>query len=920
MEFLILKGCRQNNLKNISLSLPKHSITVMTGVSGSGKSSLAFDTLFAEGQRRFLEYLSPQARQLIRQLPKPDVDSIEGLSPTLAVQQSRSVLPPLSTVATHTDLYDFFCLLFARVGVQHSPSTGKPLFRYTRQQIVELLLLEYLSGTRLQLVAPLSLELETLTDAIQRLQKMGFMRLRLNEVEFEAGEAIPDQGDAMRLDVVVDRIVMKEDIRERLAASVETALDLSKGILKLLEGRESSIRYLTEVFLCPESGVAFAPLEPSDFNFHSPRGACPVCQGRGGRNAVEAGAFHFEMDVSLSDQVVEILDHLPATKSRIYQAVWQACGVPEEKAPTLHLAEMALLGSDNPLSVVLQVPEGLRSIETHWKGLAAIIEEDLDERRARSPFQTADYVSWQLCPACHGARLKPEALACRIHAQNIADVCTLTVDQALETIQEWIWPATIQPIADEILPEVTSRLKFLAEVGLGYLELNRPGKTLSEGEAQRVILASQIGARLSGIIYVLDEPSRGLHRRDVRHLSTVIAKLKAIGNTVIIVEHDPIVIRQADHIVEIGPGSGTHGGQIVFEGSPEALNTSDSPTGQWLSGKVTLPKHKRRKAESSLRIINTSEHNLKHLTLDIPLGVLTGLCGVSGSGKSTLAIDVMATELQQYLLHETPTAHIANPEEIERLQVVGQKASGVTVRATPATFVGLMTSLRQLFAKTKLARARGYTAARFTTNKKGGRCEACEGLGIKRVDMEFMPDLYVTCDICQGMRYNYETLQVHWEGLSIADVLNLSVEECLKQFRNIPELAHPLTLMQELGLDYLTLGQNFTTLSGGEIQRLKLIAELARPNHRKTLYIMDEPCVGLHFSDVAKLAKILHRLVEEGHSVVVVEHNLLLLNQCDWIIELGPQGGPKGGSLLFQGTPERLQKAKTPTSEIFENK
>ncbi len=925
-EFIRLKGCRQNNLKNIDVLLPRYAITVITGVSGSGKSSLAFDTLFAEGQRRFLEYLSPQARQLIRQLPKPDVDLIEGLSPTLAVQQSRSVLPALSTVATHTDLYDFLCLLFARVGIQYSPITNQRLIRHTRQEIIEVLLKDYPEGSRLQLIAPITLKGESLSDAIQRLQKMGFLRMRLHNQEFEAGDSLPpDSNSADILEVVIDRIIMKEGIRERLGASVETAMDLSRGVLKVLEGTEGHARHLTEVFLCPESGLSFAPLEPADFNFHSARGACPVCQGRGGKDSFVETAFHYDPETSLYDQVLDLLDRLPSATAEPYQAIWMAfchaIGLSEEWLATdvdASLLEDTLRGSSKALKAVVSTPEGLSSINTHWKGLKAIVEEDLAERRARSSFQTEEYVSWQSCPRCQGTKLKREALACRVGTKNIAELCALTADGLMKEIGGWTLEAPAQHIASEIIPEITSRLLFLQEVGLGYIELSRPGRTLSDGEAQRVLLASQIGAHLCGILYVLDEPSRGLHRRDIAHLAKVFGRLKDIGNTVVVVEHDPTLIGQADHIVEIGPGSGIHGGELVFSGTTQELLTSSSPTGEWLSGRRTLPKPKRRrKGTGTLRVVKATTHNLKNVTVDIPLGTLMGFCGVSGSGKSSLAIDVIAAELQRYLLRGDNCPHMPDVSNIERLQIVSQRPSGITARAMPATFVGLMTPLRQLFAKTKMARTRGYTASRFTTNKKGGRCDACEGLGVRRIDMEFMPDLYLICDVCQGKRYNYETLQVLWEGLSIADVLDLSVEKALEQFRNIPELANILTLMQELGLDYLTLGQSFTTLSGGEIQRLKLIAELARTALRPTLYVMDEPCVGLHFSDVAKLAKILHRLVDGGHSVIVVEHNLMLLRQCDWLIELGPEGGPLGGSVIFQGSPDKLAKSDTPTGQVL---
>ncbi|MDP1835892.1 MAG: excinuclease ABC subunit UvrA [Chlamydiales bacterium] len=913
---ITLKGCRQNNLKNISLSLPKGCITVITGVSGSGKSSLAFDTLFAEGQRRFLEYLSPQTRQLIRQLPKPQVDIIEGLSPTLAVQQNRHAMPPFSTVATHTDLYDFLCLLYARIGEQYSPSTGQKLTRFTRQEIVEHIV-RYEEGTRLQLLAPVSIQREGIEAVVLRLQKMGYLRLRIDGQDFEAGEEIPPSGDATTLDVVVDRIIAKEGIRERVSGSVETALDLSHGIVKVLEGREEKIVYFTEVFLSPDTGATFDPLEPADFNYLSPKGACPQCHGRGGHDTFDPDSFVFEEQEPTSDQIADILESLPKGKAHLYHLVWSAFSaaqnIHEDALPSECDIDAIIYGTHEQVDITADASDGPRQIATHWKGIKTIVDEDLHERKARSSFHAEDFVIWQPCNLCHGAKLKPEALACRVKDKNIAELCSYTVEELLLELDSWIFEGSQNAIAVEILPEITSRLQFLQQVGLGYLQLDRPGKTLSEGEAQRVLLASQIGAQLSGIVYILDEPSRGLHRRDIGHLATVFDKLRSIGNSVIVVEHEPVLIAQADHIVEIGPGSGTHGGFVTFEGSYDTLLKSDCTTGLWISGREELPKPKKpRKSKSSLHIVNANLHNLKNITLDIPLGIMTGLCGVSGSGKSTLAIDVLANDIQRQ-----SKTHVSNPELIERMQIIGQRPTGISPRSTPATYVGLMTPLRQLFAKTKLSRARGYTAARFSTNKKGGRCEACEGLGMIRVDMEFMPELYLTCEVCQGKRYNYETLQVLWEGLSIADILNLPVEDALKHFQNIPELARILELMQELGLDYLTLGQSFTTLSGGEIQRLKLISELARPNAVPTFYIMDEPCVGLHYSDVAKLAKILHRLVEAGHSVLVVEHHLMLLKQCDWIIEMGPEGGPQGGFVIFEGTPAQLAKANTPTGKVI---
>lgn len=800
--FILIKGCRQHNLKNLTLSLPKHQVIVITGVSGSGKSSLAFDTLYAESQRRFLEYLSPPIRKWVRQLPRPEVDLIENLSPAVAIDQHRRALSQLGTVATYTDLYDFLSLLFARIGQQHSPITGKPLLRFSRQQIAEQILADYPEGTKLQLIAPCILQQESPTEAIQRLQKQGFIRLRVEGKEI--GDEIPALEEGAKIEVVIDRIQIREGIYDRLSSSIETALNLSQGVLFVQEGAQGPLRPYTEIYLCIESGLRFSPLVPADFNPQSPRGACENCKGKG-------------------------------------------------------------------------------------------------------------------CSSCSNSGLKATALACLIQGQNIAQLCARSILSLLEEIQSWTFTGPKQTIAAEIVPEILSRLTFLKEVGLGYLELNRSGGSLSEGEAQRVQLASLVGARLSGILYILDEPSRGLHCRDVKQLAPLLSHLTLLGNSVILVEHNKELICHADQILELGPGAGRFGGEVVFQGSLEDIRlTSHSPTGKWLSSKKQAKPPKRRKHEhGALHVKQASLHYLKQVTVAIPFGVCTGLYGVSGSGKSTLALDIIAKELQNWLQHATPCPSLENYEKIQRISVVEQQTAGVMARSIPATYIDLMTPLRELFSQTKLARARGYTPARFTLNRKGGRCEMCEGLGWNRVDMGFLSDLYLPCSVCEGKRFNYETLQVLWEGFSIADILDMQAERALQLFQHFPDLAKRLQLMVELGLDYLTLGQSFTTLSGGEMQRLKLISELAKPHHKPTFFIMDEPCVGLHPTDVLKLAAIFNRLVEAGNTLLVIEHNLDLLAACDWVIEMGPEGGPKGGEIVFEGTPEKLRQADTATGKVL---
>lgn len=924
-SFIYLKGCRQHNLKNFSLFLPKQAITVLTGVSGSGKSSLAFDTLFAEGQRRYLEYLSFQAKTQIKQMAKPEIDFIEGLSPTLAVGQRRQALSPWGTLATYTDLYDFLALLYSHVGKQHSPVTGKPLVRYSRQEIIHAILQEYLPGTRLQLLAPIKLDHEKIEQVLSRLQQMGFIRLKIGEQEWTSDMPPPSGENISHVDVVVDRLEMKEGIRERLAASVETALDLSQGILKVQEGRSGPFRYFTEVYVCPETSLSFAPLEPIDFNFNSPRGACPACLGQGGQEQVNPSLLFEDSEGFIIERLRLILDMLPKKTAVPFQAILQTFLDHQQIDETTSIQDLSplqlqqlLYGSTEVLKYQIKIQGENQSIQTTWQGIIPFLNRLLQEKKFKRE-EDLSFIEWSRCSVCQGGRLKPESLACLIEGKNIADFCKLSVDECLQEIQTWTFPSQKEPIAKEILPHLQTRLQFLQRVGLGYLELNRTGRTLSDGEGQRVQLASQIGAKLSGLIYILDEPSLGLHRQDIQYLQKVIQELKELGNTLIIVEHERHLISQADHLVELGPGSGEHGGEITFQGSYQALlEDPASLTGQWLSGKRQFPPPPKRKLQSGrLEVHDASLHHLQNFSANIPLNGLVGFCGVSGSGKSTLVMDLIGTQLHNYFSQGLPPSSLKGYGSIKRLIRGEKKAERFSARSIPATYVGLMTPLRQLFAETRLAKARGYSASRFSLNKKGGRCEACEGLGRLKVSMQFMPDLFIACEVCQGRRYNHETLQVTWENKNFAEVLDLSIEEAADFFRPIPSLFPTLEFMQELGLGYLTLGQPFNTLSGGEIQRLKLAADLLRPSQEPTLYLLDEPSAGLHFEDINKLIVILHRLIDQGHSIFMIEHHLDLLRQADWLIELGPGGGPQGGKLLFEGTPAQLAKKKTPTGKLI---
>ncbi len=924
--FLHLQGCRQNNLKNFSLDLPKNKIIVITGVSGSGKSSLAFDTLFAEGQRRYLEYLSPQIHSWVKQMPKPEVDLVEGLSPTLAIGQGRQRLSPRGIVATYTDIYDFLALLYAHIGEQHSPITGKKLVRYTRQEVIDLLLKEYPPGSRLQLLAPIRLHTESATEALKRLQQMGFIRFHLDNQEWISEDPLPPLKPSSQIDVVLDRLEMKEGIRDRLGSSVEAAMDLSQGILKIQEGKTGPIRYLTEVYVCPETDLSFAPLGPADFNFNSPHGACPFCQGQGGQEQFNLTLLFWDPEHSLSEQVRLILDLFPKKMASSLHSMWSAFldayGLNEEtiqKDVSPSILEQVLKGSSLELNWTISLEGDYQQVKTTWKGLISLIDGALKNRKTKGNLNALSCVQWQICPSCHGGRLKPESLACLIHDKNIYQLCALTVSRLIQEINQWTFQGKQAIIAKDILPPIRTRLQFLEQVGLSYLELNRQGKTLSDGETQRIQLAAQIGAKLSGILYILDEPSLGLHRQDIQHLQHVIQELKALGNTVILVEHERSLIQQADHIVELGPGAGVHGGHLIFQGSyQELLKDSQSTTGKWLSGHLTFPPPPKRKPKKAkLRIEGANLHNLRQFSIAIPLGCLVGFCGVSGSGKSTLTLDIIGEEVQKELKQPHSSALIKDFQSIQRLVMTERQNERLSSRSIPATYIDVMTPIRMLFAETRLAKARGYLSSRFSLNKRGGRCEACEGLGQIRVSMQWMPDIFIPCDVCNGLRYNYETLQVTWENCNIAEILALSIQEAFDIFQHIPLIAPKLELMNELGLDYLTLGQAFNTLSAGEIQRLRLVADLALKSLKPTLYILDEPSAGLHFQDIEKLIKILHRLVDKGHSVFVIEHHLDILRQADWLIELGPGGGPLGGHLIFEGPPEKIKLAKTPTGHIL---
>jgi excinuclease ABC subunit A len=876
---LNVRGAREHNLKNLTLSVPKFEITVFTGVSGSGKSSLAFDTIFAEGQRRYLDCLSGPARALMKALPRPDVDLVEGLSPVLAVGQSEQPLGARATVGTFTDLYDLLAILFAELGQAHDPETGEQLKSYTPAEMVEALIGRLEEGERLILLAPLGESVP-----LEQLVKMGYTRVRVEGEDWDLSEGMPDHRPDL---VVIDRLVWKGEARQRLTDSVKLALELGRGNL---------IAEIGEVQVSYSESAAKGGLAPSDFNFNSSRGACPTCGGEGGQLALTALTLSGER--STGEQVHELLGRIERKQKNLQAAAWEALDSDS--------IQEAIHGSPTTLEVTTTAG----TIETEWKGLLTILSDDLARRGSRSRVGNLEGVAWRLCSSCHGGRLKPLSAACQLEGVTLPQLAQMSLENLYVTLQGW---TIAMPVALELMPRILSRLECLIELGVGYLTMHRSGSSLSTGEAQRVQLASQIGAQLSGVLYVLDEPSQGLHPCDVQALGAVLTRLRDQGNTLLVVEHDTTLMQSANHLVELGPGAGDQGGEITFEGTYDAMLKSKSLTGEWLRGDLTMPTHPPRKpARHHITMEGASAHNLQNLTVDIPLERFVALCGVSGSGKTTLATECL------HPLLKNPDHRISGElERIERTILVDQPSTSSSSRAMPATYIGLMSPLRRLFSSTPLARARGYSPAHFSLSRKGGRCETCEGLGATRVQLDLFPDVWATCTTCQGKRYDYETLQVTWDGHSLADILEMPVSDAFRLFSAVPDIRDKLALMDELGLDYLKLGQPFNALSGGERQRLKLVAELAKRTHVPTLYILDEPATGLHLHDVERLIAILHRLVDQGHSLIVIEHHLEILRQADWIIELGPGGGEAGGQIVFEGKLDDLRKSGTATGQLI---
>ena len=923
IDRLVIHGAREHNLKNVTLDLPRDQLIVFTGLSGSGKSSLAFDTIYAESQRRYVESLSSYARQFLGQMEKPDVDFIEGLSPAISIDQKSTSRNPRSTVGTITEIYDYLRVLYARVGHPHCPKCGRPIGRQTPEQIVDQVL-ELPEGTRFQVLAPVVRgrkgEYEKL---LADLGRRGFPRARID------GE-IRDLSEPIRLprnykhtiEVVVDRLVAKPDIRRRVADSIETALELSEGVaaiaVQIHEGGEE-IQTFSQKLACTFDGISFDELAPRNFSFNSPYGACTTCDGLGTRLEVDPELIVPDPDLSLAEGAIAVwssgrLEYW----DRVLQAVAEAHGfsvdTPWRKLPK-RSREVVLYGSDEEIYVRYKNRYGRqRSYWTTYEGVVDNVGRRHVETDSEAQREKLEQFMREIpCRACKGTRLRPESLAVTVGGLNIAELTDLSIRDALTFTQSVELSDRERMIAERLLKEIRSRLGFLVDVGLDYLTLNRASATLAGGEAQRIRLATQIGSALVGVLYVLDEPSIGLHQRDNRRLIDTLVRLRDLGNTLIIVEHDEATIAAADMIVDIGPGAGEHGGEIVYAGDLKGLLEEErSITGAFLSGRrqIPLPEVRRRPGKRRLRLLGAREHNLKNVDLDLPLGLFVCVTGVSGSGKSTLVQDVLLRALMQkvYRSRVLPGKYrkLVGWEEIDKVIDIDQSPIGRTPRSNPATYTGVFDHIRRLFAQVPEARVRGYQPGRFSFNVRGGRCENCAGDGQIKIEMHFLPDVYVTCEVCKGHRYNRETLEVKYKHRSIADVLEMSVDEACEFFRNIPVISRHMQTLSDVGLGYIKLGQPAPTVSGGEAQRIKLASELHKRATGNTLYVLDEPTTGLHFEDIRKLLSVLQRLVAQGNTVLVIEHNLDVIKTADWVIDLGPEGGDGGGEIVAAGPPEEI--------------
>ena len=935
---IIIKGAREHNLKDVSLELPRNKLIVFTGISGSGKSSLAFDTIYAEGQRRYVESLSAYARQFLEQMQKPDVDSIEGLSPAISIDQKAPSRNPRSTVGTVTEIYDYLRLLFANIGMPHCPKCGKKIEKQTPQQIVDQIL-ELPEGVRILVLAPVIRGRKgEYRGFLGDVEKDGFVRVRIDGKVYDLEEVPPlNKKIKHNIEIVIDRLAAKASNRKRLNESVEAALCYGNGIVSILvdkalpagrQGKAKPIIY-SEKFACPTCHVSLDEITPRIFSFNSPYGACPKCKGLGEQLEFDADLVIPNKDLAVADGAISVWGDSVTYFIQMIEAVGEQYGfdiyTPIKKLNKEQL-QVILYGTKEPIKFKFQMERGYWESERKYEGVINWLKRRYYETKSENVrYHLYRFMSSFKCPDCNGQRLRPESLAVTIAGRSIADVTALSVKASVDFIDSLKLSQRETIIAKMILKEIKARLKFLMDVGLDYITLNRESSTLSGGEAQRTRLATQVGSGLVGVLYILDEPSIGLHQRDNKRLIATLQRLRDLGNTIIVVEHDEETMRLADHLVDIGPGAGRAGGQIIAQGSVATIEREkNSITGRYLSGrdKVAVPKERQQGSGKYLTIKKAKHNNLKNINVAIPLGKFTCVTGVSGSGKSSLINDILYKALAKKFYRSIDKAGehqaIKGVEHIDKVIIIDQSPIGRTPRSNPATYTGVFGPIRDLFTMTQEAKVRGYKPGRFSFNVKGGRCEACRGDGLIKIEMHFLPDVYVPCDVCKGKRYDRETLEVHYKGKNIYDVLNMTVDEAADLFENIPQIRNKMETLKEVGLGYIKLGQSATTLSGGEAQRVKLATYLASRSTGKTVYLLDEPTTGLHFDDIKKLLKVLHCLTATGNSVIVIEHNLDVIKTADHIIDLGPEGGDEGGYVVAEGTPEEVAKnAKSYTGKYL---
>ena len=926
-DHIFVKGARENNLKNIDVTIPRDKLVVLTGLSGSGKSSLAFDTIYAEGQRRYVESLSSYARMFLGQMDKPDVDYIDGLSPAISIDQKTTSKNPRSTVGTVTEIYDYFRLLWARVGTPHCPKCGKEIRQQTVDQIIDQIL-SLSEGTRIQVLAPVVRGRKgEHTKVLDGARRSGFARVRVDGNLYDLSEEIPmEKNKKHTVEVVVDRLIVRPDIRQRLTDSVETASGQSGGLVTINLLREEQDLHFSQNYACDDCGISIEELTPRMFSFNSPFGACPTCTGLGMQLKADPALIIPDESLSILDGAIVASGWNSIRSDGISRMYFEALAkkyqfslrTPVKDLPA-QVKQVILYGTGGEkLELHYDQPRGRGVLHQAFEGVANNLERRYQETQSdASRREIEEFMGECPCPACGGRRLRPEALAVTVGGLSIVEATELPVDDAIVFFDRLELRPTQMVIAAQILKEIRSRLRFLQSVGLGYLTLSRSSGTLSGGESQRIRLATQIGSSLMGVLYILDEPSIGLHQRDNDKLLATLQRLRDLGNTLIVVEHDEDTMRAADYLIDVGPGAGSHGGRIVAAGTPEeVMKNPDSLTGQYLSGRrrIALPAVRRPGSGKFLTVRGAEENNLKNIDVSIPLGTLTCVTGVSGSGKSSLVNEIifkrLGVELNRMKAHPGKHRAIEGLEALDKVVGIDQSPIGRTPRSNPATYTNLFNDIRNLFAATQEAKARGYGPGRFSFNTKGGRCEACCGDGLLKIEMHFLSDVYVPCEVCRGKRYNRETLEVHYKGKNISEVLDMTVEEALTFFDAVPKIAERLRTLSDVGLGYVKLGQSSTTLSGGEAQRVKLATELSRRATGRTFYILDEPTTGLHAEDVRKLLQVLQRLVDAGNTVLVIEHNLDVIKCADWIVDLGPEGGVGGGTVVAQGTPEQVAEVE----------